>query len=391
MESSEHDRDEPVPSATDAGAAPDGGQSTLAQPPAATVPSPREPLLGPYVSVLLYIIGYFVVGIVISMVLAMAMGLLVGFGVVQMPPIEEELANIGVMDIEGILKVMEPYLLHLVVASGIYTVLYTWVFALVLDRKRLRDLGLRFRRGWFGNFGKGAALAVLIMGVIFTFSLAVGSIRVEGFARAAPEGTSVVVYFLGVLLAFLSVGVYEELMFRGYVLQRLVDQSGRLSLVNLIMWLCKDDPRGFSSIVIDVIGALRRFHARAGRVLPIIISSVIFAVMHGLNPGADAFGIFNTIGIGVILCVLYFRTGSLWMPIGFHMAWNFSLGYLYSLPVSGIPLHGVLEVVEIEPASRLTGGSYGPEAGLACTVALALWGAWLIWKRTKRGPTEGHS
>jgi len=353
MESSEHDRNEPVPSVTGASAPANVDPSTPTQPPAATVPPRREPLFGPYVSVLLYIIGYFVVGIAISMVLAMAIGLLVGFGVVQMPPIEEELANIGLMDIEGILKVMEPYLLHLVVASGIYTILYTWLFALVLDRKRLRDLGLRLHRGWFGNFGKGAALAILIMGVIFTFSLAVGSIRVEGFARAAPEGTSVVVYFLGVLLAFVTVGVYEELMFRGYILQRLND--------------------------------------RAGKTVSILVSSIIFAVMHGLNPGADAFGIFNTVGIGAILCVLYFRTGSLWMPIGFHMAWNFSLGYLYSLPVSGIPLYGVLEVVEIEPTSRLTGGSYGPEAGLACTVALAVWAAWLIWKRTKRGPTEGHS
>ncbi len=353
MEFPEHGRDERVPGTTGAGAAPNAGPIAPAQPPAVTAPSRREPVFGPYVSVLLYIVGYFVVGIAISMVLAMVIGLLVGFGVVQMPPIEEELAGIGVMDIEGILKIMEPYLLHLVVASGIYTILYTWVFALVLDRKRLRDFGLRLHRGWFGNFGKGAALAVLIMGVIFTFSLAVGSVRVEGFARAAPEGTGVVVYFLGVLLAFVSVGIYEELMFRGYVLQRLND--------------------------------------RAGKTVSILVSSIIFAVMHGLNPGADAFGIFNTVGIGAILCVLYFRTGSLWMPIGFHTAWNFSLGYLYSLPVSGIPLYGVLKVVEIEPASRLTGGSYGPEAGLACTVALALWAAWLIWKRTKRGPTKGRS
>jgi len=353
MESPEYDRDEPVESPTGADDAANDGPTARARPPAAVQPSPRQPLFGPYVSVLLYIVGYFVVGVVISMMLAMALGLLVGFGVVQMPPIEEQLAAIGVMDIEGILKVMEPYLLHLVVASGIYTILYTWVFSLVLDRKRLRDLGLRFHRGWFGNFAKGAALALLILGVIFTFSLAVGSIRVEGFARAAPEGISVAVYFLGALLAFLSVGVYEELMFRGYILQRLND--------------------------------------RAGKTVSILVSSVIFAVMHGLNPGADAFGIFNTIGIGAILCVLYFRTGSLWMPIGFHTAWNFSLGYLYSLPVSGIPLHGVLDVVEIEPASRLTGGSYGPEAGLACTVALAVWGAWLIWKRTGRGSTEGHS
>jgi len=345
MESPEYNLNVREPLVTDADAAAAG--------PTALVPPLREPIFGPYVSVLLYIVGYFVVGIVLSMMLAVAGGLLVGLGVVEMPPIEDELAAIGPMDIEAILKVMEPYLFYLVIASGIYTILYTWGFARILDRKRLRDLGLRFHRAWLGNLAKGAALAVLILGVIFAFSLAIGSIRVEGFSRAAPEGVSVVVYFVGALLAFLSVGIYEELMFRGYILQRL--------------------------------------NTRAGKTASILVSSVIFAVMHGLNPGADAFGIFNTVGIGAILCVLYFRTGSLWMPIGFHTAWNFSLGYLYSLPVSGIPLYGVLNVVEIEPGSRLTGGSYGPEAGLACTVALAIWGAWLIWKRTGRGSTEGHS
>ena len=352
MESPEHDRDERLPVPTDAGAAAGAGAPVNGGP-AALIQSPREPLFGAYLSVFLYIVGYFVVGVALSLMLAMVGGLLVGFGVVQMPPIEEELAAIGPMDIEAILKVMEPYLLHLVIASGLYTILYTWAFVRVLDRRRLRDLGLRFRRGWFGNFAKGAALANLILGAIFAFSLAVGSIRVEGFARAAPEGVSILVYFIGALLAFLSVGVYEELMFRGYVLQRLND--------------------------------------RAGKTVSIVVSSAIFAVLHGFNPGADVFGIVNTIGIGVILCVLYFRTGSLWMPIGFHTAWNFSLGYLYSLPVSGIPLYGVLDVVEVEESSRLTGGSYGPEAGLACTIALAVWGAWLIWKRTGRGSTEGHS
>ena len=342
MESPEYGRDEPVTETEVVAAAMDG--PTL-------VARPREPLFGPYVSVLLYLVGYFVVGIAISMVLAMGLGILVGLGAVTMPPIEEELATVAPMDIEAIIGVMEPYLLPLVVASGLYTILYTWAFVRIMDRRRLRDLGLQLHRGWLGSFGKGAALAILILGIIFAFSLAVGSIRVQGFAHAAPEGVSVLAYFLGALLVFLMVGVYEELMFRGYVLQRLND--------------------------------------RAGRVAAIAVSSVIFAVLHGFNPGADVFGIVNTIGIGVILCVLYFRTGSLWMSIGFHTAWNFSLGYLYSLPVSGIPLYGVLDVVEVDESSRLTGGSYGPEAGLACTIALAAWGAWLIWKRTGRGPTEG--
>ena len=321
--------------ATDMGAPPAGG---------ATGGASRRGL-HPYLKVAFYIVGYFVAGVVVSFVLAIAAGILVSSGLVDPPDIDPALMA---MSIEEILVAIEPYLFPLVILTGLYTIAYTWLFVRLVDRRKLRSLGLKLRPGWRADFAKGAGLAILILGAIFAFSLATGSIRVDGFSRPAPEGVNVTMYLLGALVAFLMVGFYEELMFRGYVLQRL--------------------------------------NERAGRVASILVSSALFALLHGANPGADAFGIFNTTIIAVILSVLYFRTRSLWMPIGFHFAWNFFLGHVYSLPVSGMPVHGVLNVVEVDPNSRLTGGSYGPEAGLACTIALAIWGAWLIWKRTARRP-----
>ena len=316
-----------------------------------TPPPPEPPVQGrpsgldihPYVKVILYIVGYFVVGIALSLVVAVAGGILAAAGVFEFPEIDPTL---NLTDVEALLEVMEPFLLPIVIVTGLYTIFYTWGFIHIVDRRRLRSLGLYMKPGWALDFAKGMALAVLVLGAIFAFSLMIGSIRVEGFARPAPESVSVAGYLIGAIVAFLLVGLYEELMFRGYVLQRL--------------------------------------NERAGRFISIIISSVLFAVMHGANPGADLFGVFNTTIIAVILAVLYFRTRSLWMPVGFHFAWNFFLGYVYSLPVSGLPIYGILEVVEVDPDSKLTGGSYGPEAGLATTIALAIWGAWLIWRRTKR-------
>ncbi|MFH1501451.1 MAG: CPBP family intramembrane glutamic endopeptidase [Candidatus Eisenbacteria bacterium] len=304
--------------------------------------------LHPFLKVLFYIVGYFAVGVALSLVGAIAAGIVFGLGVVEPPEMFTAMGamDASVMDIEALLEVMEPYLLHLVIGTGLFTIAYTWAYIHVVDRKRLRSLGLYMRPGWSLDFAKGGGLAVLVLGVIFAFSLIVGTISVEGFSRPAPEGTNVVAYLVGTLVAFLLVGFYEELMFRGYVLQRV--------------------------------------NERAGRFVSILVASLLFAVLHGANPGADAFGIVNTTIIAVILSVLYFRTRSLWMPVGFHFAWNFFLGYVYSMPVSGLPIYGILNVVEVDPESRLTGGSYGPEAGLACTIALALWGVWLIWKRTGR-------
>jgi uncharacterized protein len=323
--------------ADQSGARPNGGEP---------VPTPPSPLFGPYASVALYLVGYFVVAVVLSVVGAMFFGILVGTGVISAPAMGQQLSTTNPMDVEALLKVFEPYLLYIVIGTGVYSLLYTWAFVRLLDRRRLVSLGLRLKRGWGGDFWKGAALAVIVLGVVFVFSIVTGSIRVEGFTRPAPPGTPVVAYLLGVILAFLIVGFYEELMFRGYVLQRLND--------------------------------------RASKVAATIVSSVIFAVFHGANPQASVFGIFNTALIGALLCAMYFRTGSLWMPIGFHSAWNFSLGYLYSMPVSGVPLHGMLKVVEVEKGTTLAGGGYGPEAGLLSTIVLAAWGAWLIWRHTGR-------
>jgi membrane protease YdiL (CAAX protease family) len=325
---------------TTATTTPDMGATVAPAPPA------RSPGLHPYGRVAIYLVGYFVVALAISVVLAVVLGTLAGLGLVRLPDIDPAIASMG---IEEIIRFLSPYLLPLVLALAVYTIGYTWAFMRIFDGAPLRSLGLRRRQGSFSDFAKGVGLAVLILGMIFAFSLATGAIRVQGFARPAPPTTNAAGYLVGALIAFLSVGLYEEIMFRGYVLQTL--------------------------------------NQRAGRLVSILVSSIIFALLHGANPGADAFGMLNTTAIAVILSVLYFRTQSLWMPIGFHFAWNFFLGYVYSLPVSGIPLHGVLNVVEVDRESRMTGGGYGPEAGLACTIALAAWGAWLIWKRTGRRPS----
>jgi membrane protease YdiL (CAAX protease family) len=340
--------------------APPAGQPPFGAPPADTPPSaasppaahPTSPGLHPFLKVLIYLVGYFAVGIALSLIGAIGAGIIFGLGIVEPPAFftAMETMDASALDIEGIIAALEPYLLHLVIVTGLFTIAYTWAYIHIVDRKKLRSLGLYMSPGWALDFAKGAGLAVLVLGVIFAFSLIVGSIRVEGFAHPAPEGGSAALYLLGALAAFLIVGFYEEIMFRGYVLQRL--------------------------------------NERAGRVASIVVASLLFAVLHGANPGADAFGIFNTTIIAIILSVLYFRTRSLWMPIGFHFAWNFFLGYVYSMPVSGLPIYGVLDVVEVDPESRLTGGSYGPEAGLACTIALALWGVWLIWRRTGRRDPE---
>ncbi len=306
-----------------------------------TPPAP-PPRFGPVTSVILYLVGYLVAGIVVTVFITILLGVLFEMGLVEPPSID--LAAAG-MDPEKILELLGPLFFPLIILVGVYSVAYTWAFVRLFDRRPLSSLGIGVAPGWRLDFGKGIGLAAILLGVVFLISLASGGIAVVGFQRPAPPDQALVPYLLIAIVALISVGVYEELMFRGYILQRLNEKTGPL--------------------------------------VAVIISSLIFALLHVTNPGANFLGLVNTWFIGALLCSLYFRSRSLWLPIGFHFGWNFLLGFAYSLPVSGLPFHGILEVVELEPESRLAGGIYGPEGGFATLIALALLGAWLIWKRTK--------
>jgi membrane protease YdiL (CAAX protease family) len=323
------------PGAPDTGSAPE----PIVRP--AVPPAQRSPI-HPYVRVALFLVGYLFVAVLVSVAVVAAGGILDALGVVTLPTIDEELLAAGT---DGIMEWLSDFMLPIVVVMGLYSIAYTWAFVRLIDGRRLRTLGLERRAGWFGQFGKGAGLAFVILLGIFLFSLATGSIELRGFARPAPDTSSVAGYLVGALIAFLLVGFYEEVMFRGYVLQVL--------------------------------------NERAGRAASVVVSSVIFALMHGANPGADITAIVNVIAIGVLLSFLYFRTRSLWMPIGFHFGWNFLLGYVFTLPVSGLPMRGILDVVEATGPGGAP-GRYGPESSIATTLALGLWAAWLLVRRARR-------
>ena len=145
-------------------------------------------------------------------------------------------------------------------------------------------------------------------------------------------------------IGFLWFAAAEEIWFRGYALQTLT----------------------------------RAGYAWAG----ILLTSVPFALVHLGNPNVSPFFTFtNTTLAGVWLGLAYWKTRSLWFPLGLHWAWNWTMGALVGLPVSGI--------TEVTPAPLLqttlhgpkwlTGGSYGIEGGVACALALVV-STFFIWR-----------
>ena len=184
-------------------------------------------------------------------------------------------------------------------------------------------------------FGCGLGFTLIILAVC-----AVGLFGQLSF-RTTITGHALV-RSLAVLFVLLTGSLAEELMFRGYPFQRLVEAVG----------------------------------ARGA----IAVFSVLFSLVHILNPGATAWGLIDTVVIGIALSVAFLRTRALWLPWGLHFAWNATLGLVCGLPVSGIRLFNTLVHTTASGPGWLTGGTYGLEASLpgASAVIVALVVLWRV-------------
>lgn len=208
-----------------------------------------------------------------------------------------------------------------------------------LEGLPFRSLGLGFHSGFLRDLVVGSAIGILSVALAVLIAVVMGGLRFSLNNEAVVAISKSLIASGGLL--FIA-ALAEEAMFRGYPLQTL--SRARLA------WL----------------GAL--------------LTSVPFGLVHLNNPNVIPGVTFaNTALAGIWLAIAYLKTRSLWFPWGVHWAWNFALGGLFGLPISGINLisHPLLKAEDIGPR-WLTGGSYGIEGGIACTIALIV-STLLIW------------
>lgn len=203
----------------------------------------------------------------------------------------------------------------------------TLLAARVVDRRRLADLGLRREPGWLADLAAGLALGVLLQTGVAAVGVAAGWFRVADTLVGTAAGAG------SVLLVFLVVGVYEELFARGLLL-------------------------------VNVAEGLRVAGERVAVAAALLVSSVVFGLVHAGNPGASTASTLGVTLAGAFLGVGFVLTGRLSFPVGVHVSWNAAQGLLYGFPVSGLGVDAA--VVDLEPTgpALVTGGSFGPEAGL---------------------------
>ena len=110
------------------------------------------------------------------------------------------------------------------------------------------------------------------------------------------------------------------------------------------------------------------------------VTSIGFGLLHLANPGANWQSLSVVVLAGFFLGAVVLVTGSLYAATVAHFAWNWFIAAVLHMPVSGIPVVGSpdYKVVETGP-DWLTGGSWGPEGGLAAGLGLSVGLVYLYW------------
>ena len=216
-----------------------------------------------------------------------------------------------------------------------------YLCARLLEALPWRSLGLTLHQGWLRDLVIGSAIGFAALALAVGIATVPGGLKFS-FARGEmllAAGKSLL--SSGVLL--LVAALAEEAAFRGYGLQTLTRAK--------LTWF------------------------------GILLTSVPFGLGHLWNPNVVPVVTFsNTVLAGVWLAIAYLRTRSLWCPLGVHFGWNWALGWFFGLPVSGMRIvSSPLLLGEDVGPKWLTGGSYGIEGGVACTIALVVF-TLFIWR-----------
>lgn len=224
----------------------------------------------------------------------------------------------------------------LMIGFGMITVI---CMAYVKFIEKRKVVGLGFYKSKVKYYFSGFLLGLMMFGFIVLVSNLLGGMKTAWH----PDGFKINAIFI-ILLGFIIQGGTEEVVFRGWLL--------------------------------PILGA--RYDLK----LSILVSSVMFAFLHSMNPGMTIVPIINLTLFGIFAALYALAEDSIWGICGFHSAWNWVQGSVFGVKVSGtiVPGGSVMNSVPVEGKSLISGGSFGIEGSLLCTAIFIIGIVYLVMK-----------
>jgi membrane protease YdiL (CAAX protease family) len=204
------------------------------------------------------------------------------------------------------------------------TFLVVWFFMKFLDKENFVKLGFETKNK-LNEFIIGLGMGAIIMAGGYLILLFMDEIIFQGVVLDIKD------IVISILL-FIIVAVTEEVFLRGYILKNLMVSFNKYTAL--------------------------------------IVSSLIFSLLHALNPNVDLFSLANIFLAGILLGISYIHTKNLWFPIALHLSWNL-FQTMFGFNVSGQDFYSLIEF-SVTENNKLNGGAFGFEGSIFSLVAMLI-------------------
>lgn len=229
------------------------------------------------------------------------------------------------------------YSLLIVAILGITASIAVPIARKYLDKKSFVSLGLKIDTHTFKDLFFGFFLSAAMAGLFYLLAISLGLIEYQGInfqLSSSVQGLNFVAFMkvlswgslLLLLLEHILVGYWEELFFRGYLLQNMAEGMG---------WI-----------------------------KAIVISCLIYGIVHASNPNASLISSSIIVLFGFLRIYGYLSSQMLWLSIGMHIGWNFFQGPIFGFAASGHQNATLIQHSLVSEKAWLSGGEFGPEGSI---------------------------
>ncbi len=217
------------------------------------------------------------------------------------------------------------YSIHLVI-----TILY----CKLIEKRSLESMGI-VKKKIAKSYFLGTGIAVTLLCIIFVLCVFSGAVVYYG-----KDNDINIILILAYLGGFIIQGAMEEIMCRGFLMNSLLYKI----------------PTNIAILISSAMFAFPHFFA-------LFQSNTIVVIV----------GIVNLLLFSTVVSLLMIKYNNIWVSCAVHSIWNFILSIIIGINLSGSnSISSVFKFSANENMELLSGGKYGIEAGLICTIVLIL-------------------
>ncbi|MGX7210333.1 CPBP family intramembrane glutamic endopeptidase [Enterococcus innesii] len=247
------------------------------------------------------------------------LGLTIFFGLVMVFLVQylvsipsELLSNSGAKDV---------YILF----SNIVIIIALLAFCIIFEKRSPKTLGVNLSK-LPRNLAIGWGLGFLLMFCVFIINLITGSITIDFDLKSMSW-----LYLITTFFGYFFQGTMEEFVCRGFIMNSLS----------------------------------AKYNVWTG----IIVNTLIFTLLHSISPDVTFIALLNIFLAGMILSFIFYLSDNIFLVGAFHAAWNFMMGPVFGVSVSGLKIYSSMFNTNSIPENNLiNGGAFGFEGGLGLTI-----------------------